>query len=497
MLSQADLLDLADALAARIPRNPDYALDWNRAWRTMASARLRVDDIASAQRAMNNVDEVCLQAQVRIEAALWTGQHPESAIGRDILGDTVARASAFEPWWSRRDVTDLVPVVAMVLGVEHVEAIARQLKDQFTAGNVHVTLAYALSNPESKREQLRKAEALATIVREGDRDFALRWVFEGYRQAGFVEDAERLRRLAAMDPEDLTRNVRSFLAEAESVLAKADTNLERHPAGTLSDRLRRFMEYGFNDLKVMFLTDASRGGDLDDSEVEARVRSEAFQRVEPPRAPRLRSNMASLDADGLARLLFARPVCQHDDDKALLEGDDGCEYEHDEAAFVRALTELFEDLGRLAAQFSSEQVEQGLWFVLGHPFWLHDALVDRRIPLESRSRCVRAMIHPFRDYYLTRDAPTSEDVSFMWWDLTLTRVADQPLEIDAIAVDVISEILQLPAKRCQFAALHGLNHLHPNDVAAKLVRRYLAEHQASLSAEEVAWVEACASGGAP
>ena len=497
MLSQADLLDLADALAARIPRNPDYALDWNRAWRTMASARLRVDDIASAQRAMNKVDEVCLQAQVRIEAALWTGQHPESAIGRDILGDTVARASAFEPWWSRRDVTDLVPIISGTLGVEQVDAMARQLKDPFTAGNVHVTLAYALSNPESKREQLRKAEALATIVREGDRDFALRWVFEGYRQAGFVEDAERLRRLAAMDPEDLTRNVRSFLAEAESVLAKADTNLERHPAGTLSDRLRRFMEYGFNDLKVMFLTDASRGGDLDDSEVEARVRSEAFQRVEPPRAPRLRSNMASLDADGLARLLFARPVCQHDDDKALLEGDDGCEYEHDEAAFVRALTELFEDLGRLAAQFSSEQVEQGLWFVLGHPFWLHDALVDRRLPLESRERCVRAMIHPFRDYYLPRDASFSGNVFFMWWDLALSRIADQPSEIDEIAVDVIGQVLQLQAKGCQFAALHGLNHLHPNVAAAQMVRRYLAEHQASLTADEIAWVEACASGGAP
>lgn len=39
--------------------------------------------------------------------------------------------------------------------------------------------------------------------------------------------------------------------------------------------------------------------------------------------------------------------------------------------------------------------------------------------------------------------------------------------------------------------------LHPNDTAAQLVRRYLAEHQASLTAHEIAWVEACASGAAP
>jgi len=497
VLSQGELLRLAEAFAARIPRSTDYALDWNAAWRSIALARLHVDDISSAQHAMYNVDEPCIQAHLRAEAGRWVGRHPASADGRDVLRDTVARASAFEPWWSRRDVTDLVPIVAIVLGVEHVEAMAQQLKDPFTAGNVHVTLSYGLTDPAAKREQLRRAEALATTVREGDRDFALRWVFEGYRQAGFDEDAERLRRLAAMDPEDLTRKERTVLTETDSVLAKAGTILERPQADTLNDRLRRFMEYRFNDLKVMFLTDASRGGDLDNPEVEERVRSDAFQRIETTRAPRLRSNMASLDANGLARLLFARPVCQHDDDKGLLEGDDGCEHEHDEGAFVRTLTELFEDFGRLATPFVSEQVEQGLWFVLGQPFWLHDALLERTLALESRERCVRSMIHPFRDYYLPREASFSGNVFFMWWDLALSRIADQPSEIDDIAVDVIGQVLQLPAKGCQFAALHGLNHLHPNDAAAELVRQYLAQHHGSLTADELAWVEACASGEAP
>jgi hypothetical protein len=100
--------------------------------------------------------------------------------------------------------------------------------------------------------------------------------------------------------------------------------------------------------------------------------------------------MASLDADGLARLLFARPVCQHNDDKALLEGDDECEHEHDEAAFVRALAELFEDFGRLAAQFSCEQVEQGLWFVLGHPSGctMRSSIVGSRLS-RANAACVR------------------------------------------------------------------------------------------------------------
>ena len=107
------------------------------------------------------------------------------------------------------------------------------------------------------------------------------------------------------------------------------------------------------------------------------------------------------------------------------------------------------------------------------------------------------MIYPFRDYYLPREASFSGSMFFMWWDLALSGIADRRSEIDEIAVDVIGQVLQLPAKSCQFAALHGLNHLHRNDAAGELVRQYLAKHQASLTADETAWVEACASGEAP
>ena len=56
---------------------------------------------------------------------------------------------------------------------------------------------------------------------------------------------------------------------------------------------------------------------------------------------RLRRDLASLDAHALACLAFARPVYQRNDDRALLEGVDECDQEHDEAVFVRIVTELF------------------------------------------------------------------------------------------------------------------------------------------------------------
>ena len=96
-----------------------------------------------------NVDEPCIQAQLRIEAGRWVGKHPASAEGRDVLRDTVARASAFEPWWSRRDVTDLVAIVAIELGVVHVEAMVTRSKEPVTASNVHGTL-HAITDPAAR-----------------------------------------------------------------------------------------------------------------------------------------------------------------------------------------------------------------------------------------------------------------------------------------------------------------------------------------------------------
>src|SRR5690242_11956789 len=104
---------------------------------------------------MQNVDEPCIQAQLRVEASRWVGTHPGSAIGCDVLGDTVARASTFEPWWSLQDVTDLVPIVARVLGVEQVEAMARQIRGSSSA-----------TDSRSSRNGRRRCSALGRRAQE-------------------------------------------------------------------------------------------------------------------------------------------------------------------------------------------------------------------------------------------------------------------------------------------------------------------------------------------
>jgi hypothetical protein len=495
MLSPSDLLDFAQTLSMRIPPSSEYAEERNAAWLAVGMARLRFDDVINAHLALQNIDALPVQAQLRVAIGNWAGEHQGSEVGHDVLLDTISRFSAFECCLARNEISEFIPSVFKLLGMEAVHSIARQLKDPFTAGNVYVMLAYQLPDAAARREQLLIAEKLAASVCGGDRDWALRWVFRGYQWAGLTEDVERVRRLASKDPEELTREEGALLSEANTLLANVDEYTPQQPAETPLARLRRFLDYRFNDLKVVLLADASLAGSVTDPEMEELIRSDSFQRIEAPRPMRLTGDTSSFDAGGMAQHLFGRPVCRHPADRKLLEGENYLDSGPDAVVFVRQMSRLFRDFGRLAEPFSPEQIEQGLWFVLGHPFWLPSMLEDRRVLPEWRDECLRSMIHPFRDYYLQREDSFAGTAFYMWWDLLLAHTQEGArLEIETIAVDVLRQILRLPSKGCQFAALHGLNHMHPSPAAAAAVRQYLKDHRKALTDDQITWVEACANG---
>ena len=500
MLSPLELLDCAQKLAARIPPTLEYADERNAAWMAVGFARLKFDNMANAQWALERLDDLCTQARLRLEIGKWAGDHPGSEIGRNILRETIEQFSAFEHCLSRKPISDLVPAVFKVLGAEGVYSLARQLEDPFTAGNVCVMLSYQLPDASARREPLRHAEKLATTVRAGNRDYALRWVFSGYRAAGLMDDAERIRRLASIDPEELRRNESALFAGANNVLFDADQLLSKgpqDPPDSPLDRLRRLLDYRFNDLKVTFLVELCRAGGMADPEVEELIRSESFQRIEPPRAPPIGSDTSSMDAATMARFLFGRPVFRHANDRVLLEGEDYRDYDIEATVFVGQMSGVFLDFGRLAEPFSPEQIERGLWFVLGNPFWLGSLLYERHVPPDLREECLRSMFYPFRDYYLARGEHFSGSIFYMWWDMLLGYGNQkQRSEAETTVIDVLRQILQLPSMECQFAALHGLNHMHPSPEAAASVRRYLEERRAFLTAAEICWVESCAIGAA-
>src|SRR6202030_2035946 len=113
---------------------------------------------------------------------------------------------------------------------------------------------------------------------------------------------------------------------AEDVLAQAEGLLNLpgflKEVDTPMARLRRYMDYRCNDLKVRFLVDMANAGVLDNPELEDLIASDDFIRIEPPRPPSINLDPSHLDDEGFVRFFFDRPVCLHDADRDLLEAHD-------------------------------------------------------------------------------------------------------------------------------------------------------------------------------
>ena len=415
---------------------------------------------------------------------------------RACVSETIERIGVFEEHLSRRDVAGLVPTAYHLLGEPAVRRLAGELQDPFNASNVLVALAGLQSDPDARQRTLQQAERFADFE-GGDRDFALEGVYNGYLKAGWADDAERIRRGMDVKPE----YVDGLLEKAAEALELAEDVLT--PQGTVKPpdpplaRLRRFMEYRCNDLKVHFLVDMANTGYLNDPELEALIASEAFARIEPPRPPSIDQDPSHFDNEAFVRFFFDRPVCLHDSDTELLEAQDRDQGDPDRVSLLDRVRSLFEQFGDVGRRFSQEQIEQGLWHIIGVPINLGVILCSKDVPLEARLKTIRAMIYPFSQYCAVAGEAYQGAAFFMWWDQLLGRPdKGENADIETAILEVIEQTLKLDSKPCQFSALHGLNHLRPSRRASELVSRYLAEHGSALDEKDIAWVVACGDGKA-
>jgi len=191
-----------------------------------------------------------------------------------------------------------------------------------------------------------------------------------------------------------------------------------------------------------------------------------------------------------------------------------------DALIVQYVTRLFLEPGVLRP-YSLDQVEQGLWFLLGEssPGCSSKALLRREAALLDRVACIHAMSSFFRDFILAvtprhfdPEAPTIgvTGAACMWWDIFPMRFylrshVPEPAELlamrekfDQLGIDlsnvlkleiepeihqatlrVMSEVLDLPSETCQFSALHGLGHWHAHhpEQVEQIVDTFLARHK--------------------
>jgi hypothetical protein len=182
-----------------------------------------------------------------------------------------------------------------------------------------------------------------------------------------------------------------------------------------------------------------------------------------------------------------------------------------DALIVQYMTRLFLEPGVLRS-YSLDQVEQGLWFLLGEssPGCSSKTLLRHEAALPDRVACIHGMSSFFRNFILAvtpshfdPKAPTIgvTGAAYMWWDIfpmhfymrshvpgptgaaallsqleefklgaelhnaVLKEMADEleieiEPEIHQATLSVMSEVLDLPSETCQFSALHGLGHWH-------------------------------------
>jgi len=186
----------------------------------------------------------------------------------------------------------------------------------------------------------------------------------------------------------------------------------------------------------------------------------------------------SLDEFGLD--LFDRPIHRSDEEQRFMvrrSADDFDDYEMDHEAFVRLVTEVYRRFGEVTGRYSVEQVDQGIWYLIGYVFMM-DSVLAQRVSVEAAAENIRAAYHLFADYVQRVPGADVTGGFFMFWD-EYSCVRRE--ELRPVLLEALEHVLALDHEECQRAALHGLNHLHPFPGVQEAIDDFLERSAGRLS----------------
>ena len=162
--------------------------------------------------------------------------------------------------------------------------------------------------------------------------------------------------------------------------------------------------------------------------------------------------------------------------------------------------QYFERSDRLLEQHSTQQLDNILHFILGHSHYgIKSLTYDSRINFASRQAVVQAIYDLYAKLLI--DDPIEYHRHMLWDDLAFSYTMDsfayyfkkeEKTLLQNVMFETLEKILNIKNKDCQFAALHGLNHLkHPH--TETLIRNYISSHD-DLNEEDVEFAQACITG---
>jgi hypothetical protein len=189
---------------------------------------------------------------------------------------------------------------------------------------------------------------------------------------------------------------------------------------------------------------------------------------------------------------------------------------------VSHLTKLFRDFPGICRKYSLGQVNQAIWMIIGADFDLVQHLWDNSVSLGERIECIRSMYFVYSDFVAKSDVEIMENCFDMWWDLMadsfwfqsnffdhseihkgmssmkvqrgeMSKLGSNSRALLGAMFETLGRILELPDRRTQKYALHGLGHLHHPGVRG-LVQKHIDDHRGEFTQEGLKWVEQCRDG---
>jgi hypothetical protein len=233
-------------------------------------------------------------------------------------------------------------------------------------------------------------------------------------------------------------------------------------------------------------------------------------------------DLSEFSYNELVTFFFDRPAPDPSDHTPSF-ADEGheCEWSRPEVA-VGFLTKMCLNFAEICGKYSLGQVNQAIWMIIGADFDLVESLWDNSVAINERIECIRSMYIVYSDFVAKSDVTIMENCFDIWWDMVATsfwfqtnffdwselqegnssrRVDEgEVAKLDTnsrILLDAMFEtlqaILELPDRRTQCFALHGLGHLHHPGVS-KLVQKYIDDHRSDFTQEGIQWLEQCRDG---
>jgi hypothetical protein len=114
------------------------------------------------------------------------------------------------------------------------------------------------------------------------------------------------------------------------------------------------------------------------------------------------------------RFLFDHAVAENTDHEASWYHDVICEVSNPEALVIHT-TRMCHEMPLIGKEYSPDQIDIGVWCLLGSNADFGACLLDATVPLDARKSCIQSMYDVFEAYVPTlKTVPTCFT---MWWDL--------------------------------------------------------------------------------